>query len=119
MKLIVSKLLRPMGLERNQAAGLIDFFIGILMVVAPWFYVDDTNVNLLAIAFLTGACLILYAIFTDYRKGLIAGLARKIHDALDLTVGVTVMALFPVKISTMGLIISMLCMAGLGFALII
>jgi hypothetical protein len=50
---------------------------------------------------------------------LIAGLGRKIHDALDLTVGVTVMALFPVKISTMGLIISMLCMAGLGFALII
>lgn len=108
-----------MGLEWKQVTGLIDFCVGILMVIAPWFYVADANVNLLAIAFLTGACMILYAIFTDYRKGLIAALGRKIHEALDLTVGVTVMALFPVKISTLGLISSALVIAGLGLAFII
>jgi hypothetical protein len=97
MKIAINRLLAPLGLESNQTSGLLDFSIGIVLVIAPWFYVQEAHIRSLAAIMATGSALILYSIFTDYRYGIIKFIAQKIHEALDLTIGITIMALFPLK----------------------
>jgi len=97
MKILINRLLTPLGLEFNQTSGLLDFAIGILLVILPWFYVQYGNVRTLAAFMVFGSGMILYSIFTDYKNGIVKYLALKIHDALELTIGVTLMALFPIN----------------------
>jgi hypothetical protein len=97
MKVFINRLLAPLGLEVNQSSGLLDFVIGIVLVIVPWFYIQDTNIRSLATIMTIGSALILYSIFTDYKYGIIKFIAQKIHEALDLTIGITIMALVPLK----------------------
>jgi hypothetical protein len=97
MKIFINRLLAPLGLESNQSSGLLDFVTGIILVIVPWFYVQDANIRSLAAVMTIGSALILYSIFTDYKYGIIKFIAHKVHDALDLTIGITLMALFPLK----------------------
>ena len=106
MKVIVNKVLSPLGLDLNQINGFLDFIIGFILVIMPWFYVTEGNIRSLAIVMIIGSALILYSIFTDYKQGIVRLLARKIHEALDLTLGITFMALFPVKYTMTGLLLS-------------
>jgi len=101
MKTIVTKLLAPLGFGENQMNGLIDFFAGFLLVTLPWFFVSDANIRMLALIMVAGSGLVLYSIFTDYRHGLLRYIGRKIHETLDLTLGITLMALFPLKYTTL------------------
>lgn len=105
MKVIVNKFLVPFGLDINQLNGLLDFAVGFLMVILPWFYVGDSNIQSLATMMVAGSALILYAIFTDYRRGLIRMLAARIHKALDTTLGVTFMALWPMQFTLTGVLL--------------
>lgn len=97
MKIVINRLLAPLGFESNQSSGLLDFAIGIILVVVPWFYVQDANIRSLAVVMTIGSALILYSIFTDYKYGILKFIAQKIHDALDLTISITLMALSPLK----------------------
>lgn len=97
MKIFINRLLAPLGLELNQSGGLLDFATGIILVIMPWFYVGDKDISSLAAVVAIGFVLILYSIFTDYRYGIIKFIVLKIHEALDLTVSITMMALFPLK----------------------
>jgi hypothetical protein len=97
MKIFINRLLAPLGLEEKQSSGLLDFATGIILVIMPWFYVGGTGIGSLAAIMAIGSALILYSIFTDYRYGIIKFIALKIHEALDLTIGITIMALFPLK----------------------
>ncbi len=108
MKAIVHNILRPLGFDRNQAGGFLDFIAGVALVIMPWFYVSENNIKLLATIMVLGSALILYAIFTDYKHGIIKYVIRNIHEALDQTIGVTMMALFPVKYSVPHLLLSLL-----------
>ena len=94
---IINRLLTPLGLDLNQSSGLLDFAIGIILVIMPWFYVQEGNIQSLATMMAIGSAFILYSIFTDYRYGIIKFIALKVHEALDLTISVTMMALFPLK----------------------
>jgi hypothetical protein len=94
---IINRLLTPLGFDLNQSSGLLDFATGIILVIMPWFYVQEGNIRSLATMMAIGAAFILYSIFTDYRYGIIKFIALKIHEALDLTISVTMMALFPLK----------------------
>lgn len=96
MKLFI-RLLTPLGLDINQSSGLLDFALGILLVILPWFYVQDANIRSLAAVMTIGSGLILFSIFTDYKYGIIKFLAQKIHEALELTISITLMALLPLK----------------------
>jgi hypothetical protein len=96
MKLFI-RLLTPLGLDINQSSGLLDFVLGILLVITPWFYVQDANVRSLAAVMTIGSGLILFSIFTDYKYGIVKFLAQKIHEALELTISITMMALLPLK----------------------
>lgn len=118
MKTFVNKMLSPLGLGENHVNGLLDFFAGCLLVTLPWFFVNDANIRLLAVIMVAGSGLILHAIFTDYRQGLIRLAARKVHQTLDLTLGITLMALFPLKYTLTGVLLSftgVLLLAGLYF----
>ncbi|WP_162902869.1 hypothetical protein [Taibaiella koreensis] len=97
MKTLITKMLTSLGLGENQMNGLLDFFAGVLLVTLPWFFVSDANTKVLAAIMITGSGLILYAIFTDYRHGLLRYIGHKVHETLDLTMGVTLMAMFPLK----------------------
>ncbi|MFA6059407.1 MAG: hypothetical protein WC756_14470 [Taibaiella sp.] len=97
MKIVINRLLAPLGLESNQSSGLLDFAIGVILIIVPWFYVQDANIRSLAIVMTIGSALILYSIFTDYRYGIFKFIAQKIHDALDLTISITLMALSPLR----------------------
>lgn len=105
MKVIISKVLSPFGLDVNQIYGFLDFILGFLLITTPWFYFNDTNVQVLAAVIISGAALILYSIFTDYKKGILKFLGQKIHNALDITVGVTLMALWPISFKPVNLVI--------------
>jgi hypothetical protein len=94
---IINRLLTPLGLDLNQSSGLLDFATGIILVIMPWFYVQEGNIRSLATMMGIGSAFILYSIFTDYRYGIIKFIALKIHEALDLTISITMMALFPLK----------------------
>lgn len=94
---IINRLLTPLGLDLNQSSGLLDFATGIILVIMPWFYIQEGNIRSLATMMAIGVAFILYSIFTDYRYGIIKFIALKIHEALDLTVSITMMALFPLK----------------------
>ncbi|RYZ48914.1 MAG: hypothetical protein EOP49_17490, partial [Sphingobacteriales bacterium] len=67
MKILINRLLTPLGLELNQTSGLLDFAIGILLVILPWFYVQDGNVRALVFLVALGSGMILFSIFTDYK----------------------------------------------------
>jgi hypothetical protein len=97
MKIFINRLLTPLGLDLNQSSGLLDFVTGIILVIVPWFYVQEGNIRSLATMMAIGSAFILYSIFTDYRYGIIKFIALKVHEALDLTISITMMALFPLK----------------------
>jgi hypothetical protein len=97
MKILINRLLTPLGLDLNQSSGLLDFAIGVLMVIMPWFYVQDGNIRSLAAIMTLGSGLILFSIFTDYKYGILKYIGQKLHNAMDLTIGITLMALFPLK----------------------
>lgn len=108
MKAIVHNALRPLGFDLNQTGGFLDFIAGVALVIMPWFYVAESNIKFLAAIMVVGSGLILYAIFTDYKRGIIPFVARNIHEALDQMIGVTIMAIFPVRYSVVHLLLSFL-----------
>ena len=108
MKIIISKVLSPFGLDINQIYGFLDFIVGFILITMPWFYVHDNNLQMLAIVIVSGSALILYSIFTDYRRGIIKYMAQKIHQALDITLGVTFMAIWPLQFTITGVAVSCL-----------
>ncbi len=97
MKVIITKVLSPFGLDTNQVYGFCDFILGFLLITMPWFNYHDSNLLTLTLTITSGAALILYSIFTDYNKGILKFIAQKIHQALDITLGVTFMALIPAQ----------------------
>ena len=97
MKLFINRILTPLGLDLNQSSGLLDFALGVILVIMPWFYVQEANIRSLAAVMTIGSALILFSIFTDYKYGIVKFVGQKIHEALDLTIGITMMALFPLK----------------------
>lgn len=105
MKIIIHKFLSPFGLDINQVSGFLDFIMGFLLVIMPWFYLRENNMQSMITLMITGSALILYAIFTDYRHGLIKFIAAKIHKALDTTLGVTFMALWPMQFTMTGVLL--------------
>lgn len=100
----MNRLLIPLGMDPSQSNGLLDFITGIILIIMPWFYVQEASLRSLITVMTIGSVLILYSIFTDYKSGVIKFIALKIHEALDLTIGVTTMALFPLKLSMTGLL---------------
>lgn len=106
MKIIVNKFLSPFGLDISQLNGFLDFVIGFLLVILPWFYVSENNIQSLVTLMSIGSALILYSIFTDYRHGLIKFVATQVHKALDTTLGVTLMALWPMQLTMTGVLLS-------------
>lgn len=106
MTTVINKMLSPLGFDDNQNGGLIDFVAGVLLVILPWFFVSENNIRPLAGFMIAGSALILYAIFTDYRRGLLKAAVKGIQELTDLLMGVTLMALFPAKYSLAGVLLS-------------
>lgn len=115
MRTFVDKLLTPLGMDVNQMNGFWDFIIGFILIIMPWFYVQEGNIQSLAIVMTVGSALILYSIFTDYKYGIIRFLAKKIHEVLLLTIGITIMALWPTKVSITNFFIAF---AGFGILIV-
>ena len=110
---IINSLLVPLGLEANQASGILDFILGFILVIMTWFFVQENNMQLLVSVMGTGSALVLYSIFTDYKYGILRFIARKIHEAMNLTLGITFMALWSIGFTTAGLFFTILFVAGL------
>jgi len=109
---IIHRLLLPFGLKLDQT-GILDFLLGFILVTAPWFFVGENNLNALATVMAIGSVLILYSIFTDYKHGIVWFIARKIHAALDLTLGVTLMAIWSIGYTITGLFLILIFCAGI------
>jgi hypothetical protein len=74
--------------------GMMDYFVGALLAVAPWLLGFDDHSAVTWVPVVLGVSVILYSLFTDYELGLVRRIPMPTHLALDLGGGV-LLALSP------------------------
>lgn len=64
--------------------GLIDYIMGVLMIVIPWTYPSGHPNTALLVPSMLGIAIILYSICTKYERGLVKVIPMPFHLALDV-----------------------------------
>ncbi|MDX1951247.1 MAG: hypothetical protein SFY81_03635 [Verrucomicrobiota bacterium] len=70
----------------TRVHGILDYTIGILLVLAPVVFDLDTNTAEGRTPILVGVLSLLYSLMTDYELGLVRLLPMRLHLMLDLLV---------------------------------
>jgi hypothetical protein len=68
--------------------GILDYFVGILLIAAPWlfnFYLAGAEETWVPV--IVGIMVLLQAILTDFEVGLVRKLPMKTHLSMDLLMG--------------------------------
>ena len=68
--------------------GIIDYFLGIALIAAPWLFNFVANGSETWIPVTLGVVLIVYSLFTDYEYGLVNNISVKTHLWLDSLLGI-------------------------------
>lgn len=67
--------------------ALLDYMVGILLVIAPWLLGFSAHTGATLTALLTGLAIIVYSLMTDYRYAVANILPLKVHLILDISAG--------------------------------
>jgi hypothetical protein len=76
----------------SRAHGIMDYLMGILLIVAPWLLDFARGGAETWVPVALGAGLILYSLFTDYEYSISKTIAMRTHLALDLVSGILLAA---------------------------
>jgi hypothetical protein len=76
----------------TRAHGIMDYLMGILLIVAPWLLDFARGGAETWVPVALGAGLILYSLFTDYEYSISKTIAMRTHLALDLVSGILLAA---------------------------
>jgi hypothetical protein len=76
----------------TKVHGMMDYLVGILLIVAPWLFdfADDSAKTWVPVALGAGA--LIYSLMTDYELGLGRSISVKTHLTLDLLSGILLAA---------------------------
>src|SRR6478735_6430587 len=78
----------------TKAHGIMDYLIGALLIVAPWFLGFSKGGAETFVPVIIGSVVIIYSIFTDYEVGLVRNIPMNTHLTLDVLSGI-VLAISP------------------------
>jgi threonine/homoserine efflux transporter RhtA len=73
---------------------MLDYFVGVLLIAAPWILQFDDNRDATLPPVILGAGIILYSLLTDYEYGAVHLIPMPVHLALDAIGGIA-LALTP------------------------
>jgi hypothetical protein len=76
--------------------GMLDYLMGILLILSPWIFgfADAANEAAIWVPVVLGIAAILYSLFTDYEMGLVRSIPMPTHLILDIASG-ALLALSP------------------------
>ncbi len=81
-----------MSLIPTRVHGVLDYLVGILLLVAPWPLGFPHQDVATAVPVALGAAAIVYSLLTDYEWGLVPALPMPVHLLLDAASGVVLAA---------------------------
>jgi hypothetical protein len=67
--------------------GVLDYVVGVLLIVAPWLLNFASNGVETVVPVLLGIVVIIYSLFTNYERGLVHSISMKTHLWLDGILG--------------------------------
>jgi hypothetical protein len=73
-----------MRIISTRAHGMMDYLVGVLLILAPWLFNFDRGGAETWVPVLLGAGAILYSLFTDYELGMVRNIPMPTHLTLDL-----------------------------------
>jgi len=71
----------------TKVHGMLDYLMGILLIVAPWVFNFDRGGAETWVPVILGVSAILYSLVTDYELGAVRKLSMKTHLTLDVISG--------------------------------
>lgn len=72
----------------TQVHGIIDYVVGVLLIVAPWLFTFARGGAETWIPVILGVGTILYSLLTDYELGVIRVIPMPVHLGIDASVGI-------------------------------
>jgi hypothetical protein len=72
----------------TRVHGVMDYLIGVLLILAPWLFNFDNGGLDTWVPVLLGAGVIIYSLYTDYELGMLHSISMPTHLSLDLVGGV-------------------------------
>lgn len=72
----------------TQVHGMLDYLMGILLIISPWLFGFADGGAAQWVPILLGVGALLYSIITDYEMGLLKILSMKVHLGIDLMSGI-------------------------------
>src|ERR1700744_1740088 len=78
----------------SMTHGVLDYLVGLVLIVAPWLFNFSSISIACYISILVGSVIIIYSLQTNYELGVVKVIPMQTHLILDLTVG-AVLALSP------------------------
>jgi hypothetical protein len=72
----------------TRAHGMIDYLMGILLIVSPWLFGFADGSAAQWVPIILGLSALLYSFITDYELGLLKILSMKVHLIIDLISGI-------------------------------
>ncbi|MCE3225528.1 MAG: hypothetical protein K0S32_79 [Bacteroidetes bacterium] len=76
-----------MNIVRSKFHGILDYFIGTILVISPWLFGFDNSDSAQNVPMIIGGSMLVYTVFTKYDMGIIKLLSFRFHLALDLVAG--------------------------------
>jgi hypothetical protein len=72
----------------TKTHGVIDYLVGILLMVSPWLFNFNMNGAETWVPFVLGAGAVVYSLFTDYEFGAVKRISMRMHLSFDLFSGI-------------------------------
>ncbi|HEX8523467.1 MAG TPA: SPW repeat protein [Tepidisphaeraceae bacterium] len=81
-----------MNLIPTRVHGMLDYAVGLILIVAPWLIGFNDNAPATWVPFTLGCSAILYSLMTDYELGAFRVLPMGAHLAIDFCSGLLLLA---------------------------
>lgn len=72
----------------TKTHGVLDYLVGVLLILAPWIFNFDTGRAEQWIPIVVGLLVIGMALFTDYEMGAVRKISMPAHLSMDIVVGI-------------------------------
>jgi hypothetical protein len=72
--------------------GVLDYIIGIILIIAPWLLGFNSGGAETVIPVIFGAGIIIYSLFTDYELGAVRAIPMRTHLTIDVIAGIVLAA---------------------------